>query len=56
MKKLYIPNLNIKTLPPAINSDGSSRVKNDDFDYGLNEYDAECEYHMWLSELKDANR
>jgi hypothetical protein len=42
-------------LPPAINSDGSVRHKNDPYDYGLNEYDAETEYHKWLEDLKDAS-
>lgn len=41
-------------LPPAIHLDGSPRKKKDLFDYGLNEYDAETEYHAWLWELKYA--
>jgi len=52
LKKLK-EDLQKMNLPPAINLDGSPRKKNDLFDYGLNEYDAECEYHTWLWELKN---
>lgn len=44
----------IEKIPPAINLDGSPRKKNDLFDYGLNESDAEAEYHAWLWDIKHA--
>ena len=39
---IYVKPCNI---PLAINLDGTMRQKNDPYDYGLNEYDAEREYH-----------
>ena len=42
-------------LPPAIKHDGTLRPKNDPYDYGLTEREAETEYHEWLQSLKDAS-